>query len=103
MPRRKPVRPKSTRSVSPHKPAPANATKLTKTEQDLLSHLEQGYQLESEAFGNGLLLRNLKDNSVVRTASANQSTIKGLEERGLIERTQGRDKLTTIWRTTTKK
>jgi hypothetical protein len=78
MPQRKPARPKSKPSVSPHKPAPPNATKLTKTEQDLLSHLEQGYQLESEAFGNGLLLRNLKDNSVVRPASANQSTIDDL-------------------------
>jgi hypothetical protein len=79
------------------KPVTANDPKLTKTEQDLLSHLEHGFQLESGAF-DGLLLRNLKDNSVVRTASANQSTIKALEERGLIKATQGRDKLTTVWR-----
>ena len=88
--------------MSPEKPVAANTTKLTKTEQDLLSHLEHGFQLESDPLGTGLLLRNLKDNSVVRTASANQSTIKGLEERGLIKATQGRDKLTTVWRATSK-
>jgi len=75
---------------------------LTEVEQDLLSHLKHGFQLESGGFGTGLLLRNLKDDSVVRTASANQSTIKGLEERGLIKATQGPDKLTTIWRATGK-
>jgi hypothetical protein len=85
--------------MSPEKPDTANHTKLTKAEQDLLSHLEHGFQLESEAFA-GLLLRNLKDNSLVRTASANQSTIKALEERGLIYATPGRDKLTTLWRAT---
>jgi hypothetical protein len=69
--------------------------KLTKTEEDLLWHLTHGFQLETDSFGTGLLLRNLKDNSVVRTASANQSTIRALEERGLISaKTDG---LTTIW------
>jgi hypothetical protein len=72
--------------------------KLTKTEEDLLWHLEHGYQLESGPVGSGPVLRRLKDNSVVRTASANQSTIKALEERRLIKTTQSRDKLTTIWR-----
>jgi len=76
--------------------------KLTDTEQDLLWHLEHGYQLESGPVGSGLLLRNLKDNFVVRTASANQGTIKALEERGLIKATQGQDKLTTVWRVTSR-
>ena len=74
------------------------APKLSKTEEDLLTHLTDGYQLETDPFGSSLLLRNLKDGSVVRTAAANQNTIKALEERGLIKATPGKDKLTTIWR-----
>lgn len=73
-----------------------NLPKLTKSEQDLLTHLETGYQLESGAPGSGPLLRNLKDDIVVRATSANQGTIKALEARGLIHsETKG---LTTIWR-----
>jgi len=72
--------------------------KLSKIEEDLLTHLTHGYQLETDPFGSSLLLRNLKDGSVVRTAAANQNTIKALEERGLIKATPGKDKLTTIWR-----
>jgi len=74
--------------------------KLTKSEQDLLAHLETGYQLESGPPGSGPLLRNLKDDTVVRATSANQGTIKALEERGLIHGdTQG---LATIWRASEK-
>lgn len=70
--------------------------KLSRSEQDLLTHLETGYQLESGPPGSGPLLRKLKDDTVVRATSANQGTIKALEERGLI---QGETKgLTTIWR-----
>lgn len=87
--------------MPPKKPVTAKNPKLSRTEQDLLSHLEHGFQLESEAF-DGLLLRNLKDDSVVRTASANQSTVKALEERGLIKATPSPDKLTTVWRATKK-
>lgn len=72
--------------------------KLTKTEEDLLHHLTHGYQFESDPFGGGLLLRNLKDKSMMRTASANLSTVKALESRGLIKATQGRNDLTTTWR-----
>lgn len=86
--------------MSRKKPLSANTAKLSKTEHDLLSHLENGFQLESDALGTGLRLRNLKDNSLVRTASANQSTLKALEERGLIKATPGPDQLTTIWRAT---
>jgi hypothetical protein len=69
---------------------------LTKSEQDLLTHLETGYRLESGSPGSGPLLRNLTDNTVVRATSANQGTIKALEARGLIHgETKG---LTTIWR-----
>lgn len=57
--------------------------KLTPAEEDLLARLQSGYQLESGPFG-GPLLRNLKDDSVVRATSANQGTIRA-RERGLIQ------------------
>jgi hypothetical protein len=80
----------------PSSPTVQPSPKLTKSEQDLLTHLEDGYQLESGPPGSGPLLRNLKDNTVVRATSANQGTIKALDERGLIHgETEG---LTTIWR-----
>ena len=70
--------------------------KLTPSEEDLLTHLENGYQLESSSLERGPLLRNLKDNSLVRATSANRGTIKALEDRGLIQaKAEG---LTTIWR-----
>ena len=78
------------------KPGTKSPPELTKTEEHLLWRLEHGYQLETDPLGGGLLLRNLKDNLVVRAASANQRTINALEERGLIHaNTVG---LITIWR-----
>jgi hypothetical protein len=78
------------------KPTSKAPTKLSQTEQGVVWHLEHGYRLESDPVGE-LLLRNLKDNSVIR-AAANQSTLKALEERGLISALQGKDKLTTVWK-----
>src|SRR5437868_11992286 len=80
------------------KPAAPADPKLTDTEADLLRHLQSGYQLESSALERGLLLRRLKDNEVIRTASANQSTVKALEERGVISEVKSQDPLTTVWR-----
>jgi hypothetical protein len=71
--------------------------KLTKAEQDLLSHLEHGYRLETDSLGGNPVLRRLKDDEVVRLAS-DHNTIKALEERGLIASAQGREPLTLVWR-----
>ncbi len=71
--------------------------KLTKTQEDLLWHMQHGYQLETGSLQDGPLLRRLKDNQVIRTASANQSTVNALRERGLIEVGKGGDVLTTVW------
>lgn len=71
--------------------------KLTDPEQDLLSHLRQGYQLETDLLGTDPVLRRLKDNEVIRPASVNRNTIQALQERGLITRTKGRDPLTLTW------
>jgi hypothetical protein len=74
--------------------------KLTEGEQELVSHMEHGYQLETDSLGSNLALRRLKDkdDEVVRPASANRNTVKALEDRGLISATKGRDPLTILWR-----
>ena len=80
-------------------------TKLTVAEQDLLSHMQQGYQLETDSLGGNLVLRRLKDNKDhedIRPLSANRNTIKAMEQRGLISPGKGRDPLTILWRLKTK-
>ena len=76
---------------------------MTEAEQDLLAHLEQGYQLETESLGGNPVLRRLKDDEVIRPLSANRNTIKALEERNLIHSGKGRDHLTMVWRTNKKR
>lgn len=72
--------------------------KLTGPEQDLLSHMEDGYQLETDTLGGNPVLRRSKDDEVIRPESANRNTIKALEERGLIGSSKGREPLTFVWR-----
>jgi hypothetical protein len=72
--------------------------KLTETEQDLLSHMQDGYQLETDSLGGNPVLRRLKDNEEIRPLSANRNTIKAMEQRGLISPGKGRDPLTIAWR-----
>jgi hypothetical protein len=72
--------------------------KLTDAEQDLLSHIQDGYELETDSLGGNLVLRNLKDNEEIRPLSANRSTIKALEQRGLIGPGEGQDQLTIVWK-----
>lgn len=72
--------------------------KLTAGEQELLTHLEQGFQLETDSLGSKPVLRRLKDDEVLRPADANASTVKALEQRGLMRPAKGRDPLTIVWR-----
>jgi hypothetical protein len=72
--------------------------KLSEAEQDLIRHIEQGYQLETDSLGSDPVLRKLKDDEVIRPASANRNTVKALEERGLIIPVKGRDPLKIVWR-----
>jgi hypothetical protein len=72
--------------------------KLTEAEQDLLSHIQDGYQPETNSLGRDPVLRRLKDNEVIRPLSANRNTIKALVQRGLISPGKGRDPLTIMWR-----
>jgi hypothetical protein len=71
--------------------------KLTDAEQEMLTHLQQGYQLETDSLGANPILRGPKDDEVLRPANANASTLKGLEKRGLIAPGKGRDLLTIMW------
>ena len=71
--------------------------KLTDSEQDLLAHLERGYELETDSLGGNPVLRRVKDKEVLRPADANASTVKALEERGLIRPAKGHDPLTIAW------
>jgi hypothetical protein len=70
---------------------------LTETESDLLTSLEHGYQLETDSLGGNPVLRRLKSDEVLRPADANASTVKALEQRGLIRPGKGRDPLTISW------
>jgi hypothetical protein len=72
--------------------------KLTEAEEDLLSHMQEGYQLETDSLGGNPVLRQLKDNEEIRPLSANGNTIKAMERRGLISPGKGRDPLTIAWR-----
>ena len=72
--------------------------KLTELEQDLLSHIQDGYQLETDSLGGNPVLRRLKDNEEMRPLSASRNTIKAMEQGGLITPSKGRDLLTIVWR-----
>jgi hypothetical protein len=77
----------------------ANLTpKVTEVEQGLLSHIQDGYELETDSLGSNPVLRRLKNGEVIRPLSANARTVKALQERGLIHAAQGRDPLTIMWR-----
>lgn len=80
------------------KAASVVSPKLTEGEQDLLSHMQDGYQLETNSLGGDPILRRLKDNEVIRPLSANRSTVEAMEKRGLITPGKGRDSLIIVWR-----
>jgi hypothetical protein len=56
----------------PKKKASSIPPKLTETEQDLLTHMEQGYELETDSLGGNPILRRLKNDEVIRPLSANR-------------------------------
>jgi hypothetical protein len=80
------------------KKAPKIAPKVSEAEQDLLAHMSDGYQLETDLLGRNPVLRKLKNDKAIRPLSANRNSIKALQERGLIAPGKGRDPLTISWR-----
>jgi hypothetical protein len=77
-------------------------TDLTEIERDLLWHMQNGYQLETDSLGGHLLLRRTKDKEVIRPASANRNTLKALQQRGLIAPAKTEAPLTIVWRANNK-
>jgi hypothetical protein len=63
MPAKKRVRPRPKSTKTEVQPP----LKLSKTEEDLLWHMAHGYQLETSSLWDNPILRNLKDNSEVRS------------------------------------
>ena len=55
-------------------------------------------QLETDSLGGSPVLRRFKDDKVLRPADANASTVRALEQRGLIRPAKSRDPLTIAWR-----
>jgi hypothetical protein len=51
---------------------------LSATEQDLVRHVQNGYQLETDSVGGDPLLRRLKDSEVIRPLSGGAQYRKGL-------------------------
>ena len=87
------------RKKGPEKRRSEPLPNLTEIEQDLLWHMEHGYRLETDSLGGDPVLRNLKDDEVLRPASANRNTVKALEEQGLISQVKSRDPLKITWHT----
>lgn len=88
---------------APKKPVPETRTletlsKLSEPEQDLLRHVEHGYQLETDSLGRDPVLRKLDGEEVVRPASATRNTVEALKERGLITEAKSDDPLKIVWR-----
>ena len=81
----------------PKKKAAHVAAKLSGSEQSLLAQMEHGYQLETNSLGGNPVLRHLKDNEILRPPDANASTVKALEQRGLIRPGKSRDPLIIVW------
>jgi hypothetical protein len=52
--------------------------KLTDTEQDLLWHMEHGYELETDSLGSDPVLRQLRNGEAIWPPSANRNTIKSM-------------------------
>ena len=63
----------------------------------LLSHLQHGYQLETDSLGGDPLLRRLKDSEVIRPLSATPNTVKALELRGLVVPAKSDDPMRVVW------
>jgi len=74
---------KKKRPITKSKVEPPPPTKLSKREEDLLRHMQHGYQLETSSLWDNSVLRRLKDGVELR-ADANRGTIEALNKAGLI-------------------
>lgn len=96
MPRKSPVKSKPERR-SDRTGATVPPSDLSESEQDLYSHLQAGYELETDSLGSGPLLRRRNDQEVIRPLSATRNTVKALEGRGLITPKKSSSPLRIVW------
>ena len=95
-----PAKKKRSRPSTKAKRKPEPPAKLSKTEEDLLWHMANGYQLETSSLWDNPILRHVKDNTEVR-ATANRGTIEALKKNGLIAiAKEGGVVNPTVWRLT---
>ena len=95
-----PAKKKPSRKTTKAKPKPEPEARLSKTEEDLLWHMANGYQLETSSLWDNPILRHLRDNIEVR-ATANRGTIETLQKNGLIAvAKEGGVVNPTVWRLT---
>ena len=78
--------------------APAVPSDLSDSERDLLIHVQDSYELETDSFGGDVLLRRPKDEKAIRPPSATRNTIEALQKRGLIAPAKADDPLRIAWR-----
>ena len=71
---------------------------LPRRKQDLLSHMDNEYYLQTDLLGADPVVRRLKDGEEVGPASANRGTVEALQKRRLIKSGKGREPLTLVWR-----
>jgi hypothetical protein len=57
-------------------------TDLTEIERDLLWHMQNGYQLETDSLGGHLLLRRMKDKEVIRLHLRTETRYRGCNSVG---------------------
>jgi hypothetical protein len=98
-PTKRTAKKRSLKKQNPKKQAPDLLPKLSETEQDLLWHMKHGYRLETDSLGADPVLRNSKDDEVIRPASANRNTVNALQKRGLITPAKSRNPLKIVWQT----
>jgi len=87
------IRTKKEFSSNPRRKKPVVAAlqiDLSEAEKDLLSHMEQGWRLETDSLGDNPVLRDPNSDESVRPPSANRGTVEALDKRGLIVARQGR-------------
>ena len=84
--------------VQRNKPASPIPSTLSDAENDLISRMEQGWQLETDSLGGNPVFRNMSSDEVIRPLSANRNTVKALEKRGLIVQGKGGDPLRRVLR-----
>lgn len=83
--------------------SPTPVSDLTEPELDLLRHLQQGYEIETDTLGGDVLLRRASDPEAIRPLSATRNTIEALQDRGLIAPAKSDDPLRMLWKLPTAK